>query len=83
MGNGVVGINFGAWGFQGLQGTYTASQFGGPTVTGTNIDTILTGPVISGNAIHNHGGFTVSASPPTDVQSNMPPYVGVIFCKKQ
>jgi hypothetical protein len=31
---------------------------------------------------HNHGGQTGSASPGTDTQSNIPPYLNVVWCKK-
>ena len=32
---------------------------------------------------HNHGGATGSASPGTDSQSNIPPYMTVVYCQKQ
>jgi hypothetical protein len=66
------------FGQRSISGPVTVNDAGGNTSSYSSPQAALT----SSDGSHNHGGQTGSASPGTDSQSNIPPYLNVVWCKK-
>jgi len=74
--------NHGSWPFGSMTyaGDLIFNDANGSTTQKTNPSLALTSSV---DLTHNHGGVTGEATATTDTQSNIPPYLTVVFCQKQ